>query len=82
MVRQLVCEGACNGGAVQEFDRAIRAASRVEVETDHGRRMNTSRVIDESVLELGRRLLHTSHVMVNGQIAQCIYCHTARKWIS
>jgi len=80
MMRQLVCEGRCNGGAVQEFDRAIRAAGRTDVERK-GRLVTTSNA-PEHVLALGRHLLHTSHLIVGGQMAECLACRNLRKYIS
>lgn len=78
-VAQLICEGACNGGLVQEFDRQVRGTRPVAVDGDV--RM---RLMDEETIELGRSLRHTEHAPtgVKGpkEMWACTACGFERVW--
>lgn len=79
--RQLVCEGQCNGGLVQEFDAAIRLHGRMTFESGEASRgaVETS-AAPQAVLDLARTFIYTPHREDSIGYATCTVCGSRRRW--
>lgn len=79
MERQLVCEGRCNGGKVQEFDELVKHYGRSETAGPRG--LATVPNSPKVVLDMARRFVYTMHKVMPGLgRAMCLTCLTYRRW--
>ena len=77
----LICEGDCNGGLVQEFDALIREYGRTTVETADGSTKETS-TAPAGVLAMTKEMVYTPHLRNGSEHASCLKCGTMRRWRS
>lgn len=73
---QLVCEGACNGSKVKEYDAIVAKTRRVL--TSDGEFASVRDLLPHEI-ELGRSLIHTSHSLFEGDLYSCDTCGKTRR---
>jgi hypothetical protein len=76
----LICEGPCNGGLVQEFDAAIKKAGRAIAARDNQRFDVEVSNAPASVLAMTQRMRYTRHIPLVVNDARCMVCGTVRRW--
>ena len=87
--RLLVCEGRCNGDAVQRFDRACAARERIFgtdrsamelAEDGKFRPLRATTMLERSDIALVRKFVHSWHRRINRKQSSCMDCGTVRRY--
>ena len=81
----LICEGQCNGGRVQSFDKAVDAIESFVIEDVHSAdRIHAmqirTKVLGDNEHALLKSLRYTLHVQTGKRDYSCNDCGTVRRW--